>query len=136
MVSFNVGAKLMRWSRPLLIKVGAKSTRQHDGCKIYYNKRWLQVDMPRSRPLLINVYVNIQMTMVWLGRCHLSFAVANCVLNLRFAAALDCWRGPQYDGKCCFYFNYFFHTTPTNQDLREKAVYFPSWAAPSTEFSF
>ena len=27
-------------------------------------------------------------TMVWLGRRHLAFAVANCVLNLRFAAAL------------------------------------------------
>ena len=26
--------------------------------------------------------------MVWLGRLHLAFAVANCVLNLRFAAAL------------------------------------------------
>ena len=26
--------------------------------------------------------------MVWLGRCHLAFAVANCVLNLRFAVAL------------------------------------------------
>ena len=63
----------------------------------------------------------IQSTMVWLGRRHLAFAVANCVLNLRFAAALldaaatGCWRGPQYDGKCSFYFNcYFFHTTPTN----------------------
>ena len=26
--------------------------------------------------------------MVWLERRHLAFAVANCVLNLRFAAAL------------------------------------------------
>ena len=26
--------------------------------------------------------------MVWLGRRHLAFAVANCVLNLRFASAL------------------------------------------------
>ena len=34
---------------------------------------------------------------------------------------------PQYDGKCSFYFNcYFFRTTPTNQDLRHKAVYFQS----------
>ena len=30
----------------------------------------------------------IESTMVWLGRRHLAFAVANCVLNLRFAAAL------------------------------------------------
>ena len=30
----------------------------------------------------------IESTMVWLGRCHLAFAVANCVFNLRFAAAL------------------------------------------------
>ena len=72
--------------------------------------------------------------MVWLGRCHLAFAVANCVLNLRFAAALldaapmGCWGGPQYDGKWSFYVNcYFFRTTPTNRDLREKAVYFPAW---------
>ena len=36
------------------------------------------------------------------------------------------WWGQQYGGKCSFYFNcYFFHTTPTNRDLREKAVYFP-----------
>ena len=39
MVSFNVGAKSTRRSRPVLIKVGTKSTRQHDGCNIYYNKR-------------------------------------------------------------------------------------------------
>ena len=39
MVSFTVGAKSTRLSWPLLIKVGAKSTRQHDGCNIYYNKR-------------------------------------------------------------------------------------------------
>ena len=33
---------------------------------------------------------------------------------------------PQYEGKCSFYLNcYFFCTSPTNQDLREKAVYFP-----------
>ena len=44
-------------------------------------------------------------------------------------AAADCWRGPQHDGKCSFYFKcYFFHTTPTNRDLREKAVYFPPWS--------
>ena len=30
----------------------------------------------------------IESTMVWLKRYHLAFAVANCVLNLRFAAAL------------------------------------------------
>ena len=113
--------------------------------------------------------------MVWLGRHHLAFAVANSVLNLRFAATLldaaatagscnggkhlcmsspfpisyssyrthisyefpishwkarnvcmGCWGGPQYNRKCSFYFNYFFRTTPTNRDLREKAVYFPS----------
>ena len=29
----------------------------------------------------------IESTMVWLGKRHLAFAVANCVLNLRFAAA-------------------------------------------------
>ena len=30
----------------------------------------------------------IESTMVWLKRRRLAFAVANCVLNLRFAAAL------------------------------------------------
>ena len=57
-----------------------------------------------------------------LGRHHLAFAFANCVLNRRFAAATGCRR---YDGKCSFYFNYFFRTTTTNWDLREKAVYLP-----------
>ena len=58
MVSFTVGAKSMRRSRPLLIKVGAKSTHQHDGCNIYYNKRR---DLYNKR-ILINVYVNMQTT--------------------------------------------------------------------------
>ena len=31
----------------------------------------------------------IESTMVWHERCHLAFAVANCVFNLRFAA--HCW---------------------------------------------
>ena len=40
-------------------------------------------------------------------------------------AATGCWRGPQYDRKCSFYFHcYFFLTTPTNWDLRQKAVIF------------
>ena len=77
----------------------------------------------------------IESTMVWHERRHLAFAVANCVFNLRFSAALlgaaamaDCWRGPQYDEKCSFYFKcYFFRITPTNWDLREKAVYFRPW---------
>ena len=30
----------------------------------------------------------IESTMAWLERRHLAFAVANCVFNLRFAAAL------------------------------------------------
>ena len=38
-------------------------------------------------------------------------------------AATGCRRGSQYDRKCSFYF-YFFHTTPTNRDLSQKAVYF------------
>ena len=49
---------------------------------------------PRSRPRLINVYTvdtadesAIQSTMVWLGRRHLAFTVANGVLNRRFSAA-------------------------------------------------
>ena len=48
----------------------------------------------------------------------------NCWMLLE--AATGCRRGPQYDGKCSFYLNcYFFRTSPTNRDLREKAVYFP-----------
>ena len=70
--------------------------------------------------------------MVWLEKRHLAFAVANCVFNLRFAAATagSCvgllvmpaiWR------KMLFLVCYFFRTTPTNWDLREEAVYFPPW---------
>ena len=53
---------------------------------------------------------------------------SNCwMLRQRLEAAAGCRRGPQYDGKCSFYLNcYFFHTSPTNRDLRDKAVYFPS----------
>ena len=41
-------------------------------------------------------------------------------------AATGCRQGPQYNRKCSFYFNcYFSHTTSTNRDLRQKAVYFP-----------
>ena len=52
----------------------------------------------------------------------------NCwKLRRLLEAATGCHRGQQYDGKCSFYFNsYFFRTTPTNRDLRQKAVYFPS----------
>ena len=51
----------------------------------------------------------------------------NCwMLRRRLEAATCCRRGLQYDGKCSFYLNcYFFRTSPTNRDLREKAVYFP-----------
>ena len=50
------------------------------------------------------------------------------MLQRLLEAAEDCLRGPQYDGKCSLYFNcYFSRTTPTNQDLRQKAVYFPIW---------
>ena len=51
----------------------------------------------------------------------------NCwKLRRLLEAATGCRRGPQHDGKCSFYFNsYFFRTTPTHRDLRQKAVYFP-----------
>ena len=109
------------------------------------NKRWLQVDlpMPWSWPLLINVYVNISQ---WInntvnkGRawktpscsCQLCIKLEVCYgdcwkLWRLLEAATGCRRGPQYDEKCSFYFNcYFFCTPPTNQDLRQKAVYFTS----------
>ena len=83
MVSFTVGAKSTRQSQPLLIKVGAKSTHQHDGCNICYNKRR---NLYNKR--LCQHADDKSSIMVWLGRRHLAFAVANCVLNLRFASAL------------------------------------------------
>ena len=51
----------------------------------------------------------------------------NCwKLRRLLVAVTGCRRGPQYDGKCSFYFNsYFFRTTPTNRVPRQKAVYFP-----------
>ena len=76
------------------------------------NKHWSQVEppMPRSRPLFINVHVNIQSTIqstrAGLERCHLAFAVANCLLNWRFARAAvgscgDCWKLLWVAGKAC-----------------------------------
>ena len=59
----------------------------------------------RSRPLLINVYVNIQsVNKGGIGRHHPAFAVANCVLNWRFAAVTvgncgDCWKLRRAAGK-------------------------------------
>ena len=58
----------------------------------------------------------------------------------------DCWKlrwlleaatgyqqSPQHDRKYSFYFNcYYFCTTPTNRDLRLKAVYFPVWHPPTS----
>ena len=72
------------------------------------NKSWRQVDSPTQWLHIITINVAttvgtsinkslcqhaddkspIESTMVWLGRSHLSFAAANCVLNLRFAMAL------------------------------------------------
>ena len=109
------------------------------------------VDTPRSRPLLINLYVNIQLIQTTNHRytmdlvnngvawktpsciCSCQWCTksevfcGNCwTLRRRLEAATGCRRGPQYDGKCSFYLNcYFFRTSPTNRDLREKAVYFP-----------
>ena len=99
---------------------------------------------PRSRLLLINVYVNIQTmnrrySQQWCGLedaiciCSCQWCIkskvfcGNCwTLRRRLEAATGCRRGPQYDGKFSFYLNcYFFRTSSTNRDLREKAVYFP-----------
>ena len=72
------------------------------------NKHWSQVKppTPRSRPLFINVHVNIQSTRAGLERRHLAFAVANCLLNRRFARAAvgscgDCWKLLRVAGKAC-----------------------------------
>ena len=58
----------------------------------------------------------------------------NCwMVRQRLEAAKGCRQSPQYDGKCSFYLNcYFFCTSPTNQDLREKAVYFPPRGQPNS----
>ena len=96
------------------------------------NKRWRHVNPPtqQSRHLLINVGTSrpanatvatsinkrlcqhtvnkstIQSTRAGLGRCHLAFAVANCVLNRRFAMATvgscsDCWKLRRVAGEAC-----------------------------------
>ena len=50
------------------------------------------------------------------------------MLRRQLEAVTGCLRGTQYDGKCSFYLNCsFFRISPTNRDLREKAVYFPPW---------
>ena len=52
-------------------------------------------------------------------------------------AVADCWWGQQHDAKCSFYFKcYFFRTTPTNRDLREKAVYYLGPQAPPQWITF
>ena len=71
--------------RTVTTSILAKSTRQHDGCNIYYNKCR---DLYNKRLSACRRQIADKSTMVWLGRCHLAFAVANCVFNLRFAAAL------------------------------------------------
>ena len=104
------------------------------------NKRWRRVDLPtpRARPLLINVCQHtINKARAWkMPSCICSsqlcikseFCCGICwKLQRLLEAATGCQRGPQYDRKCSFYFNcYFFCTTPTNRDLRQKAVYFPA----------
>ena len=152
----------MQRSRPLLIN-GAPSWPANAAVATSINKCWRQVDpsTPRSRPLLINVCQHtvdestIQSTRAGLGRHHLAFAVANCVLNQRFAVAtvgscdelpakrkriflnsnhkhliLQCLHKvaeSMWARPVCFYFNcHFFCTTATNRDLRQKAVYIPA----------
>ena len=115
-----------RRSRSLLINIPAKSTRQCHGCDVYLINLLIVYLIN-----LINLYVNIQTTNPRAWKTPSCIAVANCVLNRRFAAAApgSCDGLPAtrwYDGKCSLYFNcYFFRTTTTNWDLREKAVYFP-----------
>ena len=92
MVSFTVGAKSTRQSLHLLIKVGANLTCQHNGCNIYYNKRRNFYNKSPTINKRLCQHADdkspIELTIVWLGRRYLVFAVANCVFNLRFAVAL------------------------------------------------
>ena len=82
----------------------------------------------------------IQSTTTRIGRRHLAFAVANCVLNRRFAAVTvgsngDCGKLRRIAGEAhnvtknalSILIVLFFCTTPTNLDLRQKVVYFPVW---------
>ena len=55
------------------------------------------------------------------------------VLQRLLEAATGYRQGPLYDRKCSFYFNYSFRTTPTNLDLKQKAVYFPARVSPYRE---
>ena len=84
MVSFTVGAKSARRSRPLSVPSRLANTMVATSITINVatsiNKRLCQHADDKSP---------IESTMVWLGRCHLAFAVAKCVFNLRFAAALS-----------------------------------------------
>ena len=78
----------------------------------------------------------IQSTRAGLGRRHLAFAVANYLLNWRFATGTVgscgiCWKLRRVAGKACnmmenvlYILIVFFRTTPTNRDLRQKAVSF------------
>ena len=96
--------------------------------------RPILINVAPSRPANATVTTSINKRLsirAGLGRLHLAFAVANCVLNWRFSAATvgSCDGLPARPAiwwKMLFLFNYFFCTTPTNWDLRQKAVYFPA----------
>ena len=75
---------------------------------------------------------------VGFGRCHLAFAVANCVLNRRFAAVTvggcgDCWKlwwlleaamgCWQYDGKFSFYFNSYFSVQLQQTEISDRKLF-------------
>ena len=102
-----------------------------------------KVDLPKpwSPPLWINVYyiqtTNRRYSQQGLkGRalktpscicsCQLCIksevCYGNCWKQRRVLEAMTgCWRGPHYDGKCSFYFNYyFFCTTPTSNKPRSQ----------------
>ena len=105
------------------------------------NKCWCQVDSSTS----VNVYVNIQPANRQYSLQGRAWKMPSCICSCQLfiksevcygdcwklrhllEAAMGCRQGPQYDRKCFFYFNYyFFCTTPTNQDIRQKAVHFPA----------
>ena len=74
-------------------------------------------------------YIYILQKLLYLsGWSWFQFSIPDCwKLRRLLEAVTGCWEGPQCDGKCSFYFNcYFFRTTPTNRDIRQKAVYFPA----------
>ena len=147
MVSFTVGANSARRSWHLLLKVGAKFSWLANTIvapSITINVVTRTINVATTIATSINKrscqHADDKSLIQWCGMkdaiLHLQLPIVYLIwgfLRRWLEAATGCWRGLQYDGKCFFYLNcYFFRTSPTNRDLREKAVYFPPRICTST----